>query len=119
MVDQKLAMSQEHAAARNFNAIAGCTNRGFISGKECNFSAPHSTAEDLSGVQMCKNNGKIPKESNTISESFRKQTDEKQLSRIFLLPSRIQGLEEGQDNRPVINKNTIKRETEANCFPWP
>lgn len=70
-------MSQKHAAARNFDAIVGCANRGFISGKECNFSAPHSTVENLSGVQKCKNNGKIPEESNTISESFRKQTDEK------------------------------------------
>lgn len=69
--------------------------RGFVSGGECNFSAPHSTVESLSGVQKCKNNGKIPEESNTISESFRKQTGEKCLSRILFLPSGTERLEEG------------------------
>lgn len=42
-------------------------------------------------------------ECNTVSESFRKQPDEKWLSRILLLQSRIERLEEGHDNRPLIN----------------
>lgn len=65
-------MSQEHAAARNFNAVVRCTSRGFISGKECEFSAPYSTVENLSGVQKCKNNGKIQEWSDTVYESFRR-----------------------------------------------
>lgn len=54
-------MSQEHAAARKYSAIVGYTNGGFLSGKECNISALHSSAEDLSGVQKCKNNGENAK----------------------------------------------------------
>lgn len=55
-------VNQEHAvAARIFNAIVGCTNRSFISGKEYNFSASHSSVENFSAVQRCKNNGKITK----------------------------------------------------------
>lgn len=60
-------MSQEHAAAaRNFNAVVGCMNRGFISGKEYNFSALHSSVENLSALQRCKNNGKIQKNGNSL-----------------------------------------------------
>lgn len=54
-------MSREHAGARKFSAIVGYTYRGFISGKECSISALHSSAEDMSGVQKCKKNGKMPR----------------------------------------------------------